>query len=51
MRSFLYLLSIALVLGWIVGVMGFKMGGWFHLLLLSGIIALLMGLARRSATE
>lgn len=50
-RSVLYLLSIALVIGWIIGVFVFHQGGLFHLMLVAGVVALIFGFTRRGVVD
>ncbi|HVB02302.1 MAG TPA: lmo0937 family membrane protein [Chitinophagaceae bacterium] len=48
MRTLLYIIAIILVIGWLVGVFVYSVGGLIHILLVLAIISLLLGLIRRS---
>jgi hypothetical protein len=49
MRSLLYLVAVILIIGWLIGVFAYSVGGIIHILLVLAIIALLLGVIRRSA--
>ena len=42
MRSILYLIAVLLVIGWLVGFVGYHTGGLIHILLVIAIIAVLL---------
>jgi hypothetical protein len=42
MRSLLYIVALILVIGWLVGFIGYRAGGAFHLLLVLAIVAVLI---------
>ena len=42
MRNLLYVIAVLLVLGWLVGVVGYNAGGLIHLLLVIAVIAVLL---------
>ena len=42
MRDLLYLIVVILVIGWLVGFVGFHAGGLIHLLLVIAVIVLLV---------
>lgn len=46
MRSLLYIIAIILVIGWIIGVVGYSIGGLIHILLVIAVIAILLDLIR-----
>lgn len=46
MRSLLYLIAIILVIGWIIGVVGYSLGGLIHVLIVIAIVAVLLDLIR-----
>lgn len=46
MRSLLYIIAIILVIGWIIGVVGYSSGGLIHILLVIAVIAILLDLIR-----
>lgn len=48
MRSLLYLVAVILVIGWLIGVFAYSVGGMIHVLLVLAIISILLGLIRRS---
>lgn len=50
MRSLLYIIAVILVIGWAIGVFAYSAGGLIHALLVLAIIALIIGLIRRSPT-
>lgn len=42
MRSILYLIAVLLVIGWLIGFVGYHTGGIIHILLVIAIIAVLL---------
>lgn len=46
MRSLLYLIAVLLVIGWIIGVVGYSLGGLIHILIVIAIVAILLDLIR-----
>ena len=42
MRSLLYIIAVILVIGWLVGFIGYSAGGLIHMLLVIAIIAILI---------
>lgn len=48
MRSILYIIAIILVIGWLLGVFVYSAKGLIHILIVLAIIALLVGVIRRS---
>ncbi len=48
MRSILYLFAVLLVIGWLIGVFAYSVGGLIHILLVLAVISILLGLIRRS---
>lgn len=42
MGNLLYLIAVLLVIGWLVGFVGFHAGGLIHLLLVIAVIAVLL---------
>lgn len=48
MRSLLYIIAVILIIGWALGVFMYSATGLIHVLLVIAIIALLLGLIRRS---
>ncbi|MFT4031160.1 MAG: lmo0937 family membrane protein [Siphonobacter sp.] len=47
MRSLLYIIAVILVIGWLVGFVGYNAGGLIHILLVIAIISLLLTFIRR----
>ena len=50
MRSLLYIIAVILIIGWAIGVFAYSATGLIHALLVIAIIALLLGIIRRSAS-
>lgn len=46
MRSLLYLIAVIMVIGWIIGVVGYSLGGLIHLLIVIAVVSLLLDLIR-----
>jgi hypothetical protein len=46
MRSLLYLIAVLLVLGWLIGVVGYSLGGLIHVLIVIAVVAILLDLIR-----
>lgn len=46
MGNFLYILAVILVVAWLVGLIGFNLGGVIHILLVLAIIAILLRIIR-----
>lgn len=46
MRSLLYLIAIIMVIGWIIGVVGYSLGGLIHILIVIAVVAILLDLIR-----
>lgn len=46
MRSLLYLIAVIMVIGWIIGVVGYSIGGLIHLLIVIAVVAVLLDLIR-----
>jgi len=44
MRSLLYIIAVLLVIGWLIGFVGYNAGGLIHILLVLAIIAVLLRL-------
>jgi hypothetical protein len=42
MNNLLYLIAVILIIGWIIGFVGFNAGGLIHILLVIAIIAVIM---------
>jgi len=46
MRSLLYLVAVILIIGWLVGFIGYSLGGLIHALLVIAVVAILLDLIR-----
>ena len=47
MRSLLYIIAVLLVIGWLIGVVGYSAGGLIHILLVIALVSLLLTFIRR----
>ncbi len=48
MRSILYMIAVLLVIGWLLGVFVYSIGGLIHILIVLAIISLLLAVIRRA---
>lgn len=48
MSGILYLIAVILIIGWILGVFVYSVGGLIHVLIVLAIIALILGVIRRA---
>jgi Family of unknown function (DUF5670) len=48
MNRLLYLIAVILVIGWVIGVVGYSAGGLIHVLLVIAVISLLLNFIRGS---
>ncbi|QEM06772.1 lmo0937 family membrane protein [Mucilaginibacter sp. P25] len=48
MNSLLYIIAVILIIGWAIGVFFTTVGSLIHILLVIAIIAILLGVIRRS---
>jgi len=46
MRSLLYLIAVLMVIGWLIGVVGYSIGGLIHILIVIAIVSVLLNLIR-----
>lgn len=46
MGNILYVIAVILVIGWLIGAIGYHLGGLIHLLLVIAIIAVLLRVIR-----
>lgn len=46
MRSLLYLIAVLMVIGWLIGVIGYSIGGLIHILIVIAIVSVLLDLIR-----
>ncbi|TVR34458.1 MAG: lmo0937 family membrane protein [Balneolaceae bacterium] len=44
MRSLLYLIAVIMIIGWLIGVVGYSLGGLIHFLIVIAIISVLLSL-------
>jgi hypothetical protein len=42
MRNLLYLIAVLLIIGWLVGIIGYALGGLIHILLVLAIISIII---------
>ncbi|REL38333.1 lmo0937 family membrane protein [Rhodohalobacter sp. SW132] len=42
MRSLLYLIAVIMVIGWLIGFIGYSLGGLIHILLVIAVISILI---------
>lgn len=47
MRNLLYLIAVILIIGWLLGVFVYAVGGLIHILLILAIIAIVLRLIKR----
>ncbi len=48
MRSILYVIAVLLVIGWLLGVFVYSIGGLIHILIVLAIISLVLAVIRRA---
>ncbi|HEY4065032.1 MAG TPA: lmo0937 family membrane protein [Puia sp.] len=48
MSGLLYLIAVILIIGWLLGVFVYSLGGLIHVLLVIAIISLVLGVIRRA---
>jgi hypothetical protein len=48
MSGLLYLIAIILIIGWLLGVFVYSVGGLIHVLIVLAVIALVLGIIRRA---
>jgi len=46
MRGLLYIIAVILVIGWVIGFIGYSAGGLIHILLVLAIISVLLNFIR-----
>ena len=44
MRSILYIIAVLLVIGWLIGFVGYQAGGLIHILLVIAVIVVLLNI-------
>lgn len=47
MRNILYFLAVILIIGWLVGVFAYGVGGLIHILLVLAVVSVVLSLIRR----
>ncbi|MDR6193752.1 hypothetical protein BWI96_02235 [Siphonobacter sp. SORGH_AS_0500] len=47
MRSLLYIIAVILIIGWLIGVVGYSAGGLIHILLVIAVVSFLLTFIRR----
>ncbi len=47
MRSILYFIAVILIIGWLLGVFVYSVGGLIHILLVMAVVSVLLSLIRR----
>ena len=48
MSGLLYLIAVILIIGWLLGVFVYSVGGLIHVLIVLAIISLILGIIRRA---
>jgi hypothetical protein len=48
MSGLLYLIAVILIIGWILGVFVYSVGGLIHVLIVLALISLVLGIIRRA---
>jgi hypothetical protein len=48
MSGLLYLIAVILLIGWLLGVFVYSVGGMIHILIVLALIALILGVIRRA---
>ena len=48
MSGLLYLIAIILIIGWLLGVFVYSLGGLIHVLIVLAVISLILGIIRRA---
>ena len=49
MRNILYIIAVILIIGWLLGVFAYSIGGVIHILLVLAVVSILLSLIRREA--
>jgi hypothetical protein len=47
MRNILYIIAVILIIGWLLGVFAYSVGGLIHILLVLAVVSILLSLIRR----
>jgi Family of unknown function (DUF5670) len=48
MRSILYIIAVICIIGWLLGVFAWNVGGLIHILIVLAVISLLLAIIRRA---
>ena len=48
MRNILYIVAVILIIGWIIGLVGYAVGGIIHILLVLAIISIILGALQKN---
>jgi len=48
MSGLLYLIAVILIIGWLLGVFVYSLGGLIHVLIVLALISLVLGIIRRA---
>ncbi|HWB28660.1 MAG TPA: lmo0937 family membrane protein [Chitinophagaceae bacterium] len=48
MRSILYIIAVILIIGWLLGVFVYSVGGLIHILIVLAVISLLLAVIQRA---
>ena len=48
MRSILYIIAVILIIGWLLGIFVYSVGGLIHILIVLAIISLLLAIIQRA---
>ncbi|HVX52729.1 MAG TPA: lmo0937 family membrane protein [Chitinophagaceae bacterium] len=48
MRTILYLIAVILIIGWLLGVFVYSVGGLIHILVVLAVISLLLAIIQRA---
>jgi hypothetical protein len=48
MSGLLYLIAVILIIGWLLGVFVYSVGGLIHVLIVLAVISLILGIIRRA---
>lgn len=47
MKNILYIIAVILIIGWLLGVFAYSVGGVIHILLVLAVVSILLSLVRR----
>ena len=51
MRSILYIIAVVLVIGWLIGVFAYSVGGLIHILLVLAVISLIFAVINNRSID